>query len=233
MKVEERIAIEADRPGILHQQFDRRLVVQNHLRFEQCLAPGRLAVLDQLARIEPGVGIAFQMAGSPREVDQEAGKDGSTMSPRGCSRPAGVAHPPQLAAQRLGEVPRLVGLVGVEKFALESHRSARPERPVHVSENVTAVRGKRNVAREGVLFGRGGWDRRRPGGEITTSAAPACRGDALLVDQSGDVALGGPARKLRVPGQQLGQRQAAGSVPDAMEQRFSRGGRGHDLVWRS
>ena len=220
-------------PAILHQQFDRRLVIQNHLRFEQCLAPGRLAVLDQLAGVEPGVGIAFQMAGSPREVDQEAGKDGSAMRPGGCARPAGVAHSSQLAAQRLGEVPRLVGLVGVEKFALVSHRSARPEGPVDVGENVTAVRGKRNVAGEGVLTRRGGWDRRRPGGEIATSASLACRDDALLVDQSGDAALGGPACKLRMPGQQLGQRQSAGSVPHAMEQRFGRGGRGHGLGWRS
>jgi hypothetical protein len=50
-------------------------VIQDHLRLERRLALGGLALLDQAARLEPRIGVALQVAGGPRQVDQQAAQD--------------------------------------------------------------------------------------------------------------------------------------------------------------
>ena len=47
----------ADGIGVLYQNLDGRLVIQNHPGLDGGFALGRLAVLDQLARIEPRIGV--------------------------------------------------------------------------------------------------------------------------------------------------------------------------------
>lgn len=65
VQVEEGEGVESDVLGLLHQQFNGALVIQDHLRFAPVLASGHLAQLDQIMSIEPGVGIAFEPARCP------------------------------------------------------------------------------------------------------------------------------------------------------------------------
>ncbi len=47
MQVQDRVAVETDFVGLLDEQFNSRLVVQDHLRFQRILALGGLAQFEQ------------------------------------------------------------------------------------------------------------------------------------------------------------------------------------------
>jgi cytoskeletal protein CcmA (bactofilin family) len=57
VQVQDGVAVEGDVFGRLHQEFDGRLVVEDHLRVGGGLAVGRLAALDQALRIDQRVGV--------------------------------------------------------------------------------------------------------------------------------------------------------------------------------
>jgi hypothetical protein len=65
VKVHQGVTIELGTVDVFDQHLDRRPVVQNHLRFDSSLAPCSLAVLDEFTRVEPGVGVALQVARCP------------------------------------------------------------------------------------------------------------------------------------------------------------------------
>ena len=77
MQVEQRMAIELDGARVVDQQLDGALVIQDHLRFDGGSPPGHLAVPDKLEGVETGVGVAFESARSPRQIDQHPVQDGS------------------------------------------------------------------------------------------------------------------------------------------------------------
>jgi hypothetical protein len=52
----------------------------------------------------------------------------------------------QLAAQRLGQIPSLIGAVGIQKITLVAHGLASFWRLVDVGKNVLAVSRQRNKA---------------------------------------------------------------------------------------
>ncbi len=96
VQIEERETVESGRVGVFDQEFDGRLVIQDHLCLDGGLALRSPAVLDQLPGGESGVGVAFQVAGCPGEIDQKAVQDGAAISAGRQSRLAGITHPAQL-----------------------------------------------------------------------------------------------------------------------------------------
>ena len=62
VQVHQGVAVEPGGVDVVHQQLNRRLVVQNHLRLDGVLAACGMAMLNQLARIQQRVGVALQVA---------------------------------------------------------------------------------------------------------------------------------------------------------------------------
>lgn len=91
MQVQDRISIEGHRLGVVDQQLDGGFVIEDHLRFRRRLSLRRLAVLDQLPRIQQGIGVAFQIARCPRKVDQQPVKYRATISSGRAVGLAGIA----------------------------------------------------------------------------------------------------------------------------------------------
>ena len=52
MQIQNGVTVEADLVGLLDQQLDGGLVVQDHLRFQRVLALGRLAQLEQALSLQ-------------------------------------------------------------------------------------------------------------------------------------------------------------------------------------
>src|SRR5437867_2245015 len=75
MQVEDGVTIEADLSSLLDQEFDRLLVVQNHLRLQGLLAFGLLALGEEALGVEQRIGIALQTAGIPGQVNQQTAED--------------------------------------------------------------------------------------------------------------------------------------------------------------
>ncbi|MNR20655.1 hypothetical protein D3C85_1375090 [compost metagenome] len=140
MQVQHGIAVEFGTLDVFDQQLDRRLVVQDHLRFDSSLAVRHLPMLDQLARIEPGIGVSLQMAGRPGQVDQQPIQNGAAVGAYRCLGLRRVADLVQLPAQWLRQVPSAIRLVGIQEIALIAHRLAGLERLIDISEDVPAVR---------------------------------------------------------------------------------------------
>lgn len=63
--------------------------------------------------------------------------------------------PVQLAAQGLGQIPGLVGTVGVKKIALVAYRYASLRWLVDIGKNVQAVGGQGNARREAIDLANG------------------------------------------------------------------------------
>jgi hypothetical protein len=81
------------------------------------------------------------------------------------------------AAQRFGQIPAHIGLVGVEKITLVADRLARWQRLIDISQAVAAVWGQWDAGREAVRGRNGtgrGWQRRR---RITSGRPFAAGGD--------------------------------------------------------
>src|SRR6266568_4564751 len=72
VQIKKRVKVEADFLRLLDQHFNRRLMVQDHLRFAPILAFRGVPKLDQVLGIEAAVGVAFETARCPREIDQQA-----------------------------------------------------------------------------------------------------------------------------------------------------------------
>jgi len=62
VKIEDRVAIEADLLRRIDQELDRVLVVEDHLRFQMSLALGLLAQIEQAPGVEQGIGVALEAA---------------------------------------------------------------------------------------------------------------------------------------------------------------------------
>ena len=75
VQIQDGVPVEADLVGLVNEQFDGCLVVQDHLRFPRVLALGGFAQLQQTLGFQQGVGVAFQTAGVPGQVDQQAAVD--------------------------------------------------------------------------------------------------------------------------------------------------------------
>jgi len=52
VQVHQGVAVELDTIDVFNQQFNRKLVVKNHLSFDGRLAIGNLALLDECTRVE-------------------------------------------------------------------------------------------------------------------------------------------------------------------------------------
>lgn len=68
---------------VLHQQLNGGLVIQDHLRARRRLALRHLPMLDERPRVEARTGAALQLAGRPRQVNQQAIEDGPAVSASG------------------------------------------------------------------------------------------------------------------------------------------------------
>lgn len=75
MQIEDRIAVEADIVGRTDQEFDRILVVEDHLRVEMCPTFRLFAEFNEALCVQKRVGVALQPAGIPGEVDEEPAED--------------------------------------------------------------------------------------------------------------------------------------------------------------
>ena len=139
MQVHQRVAVKPRRVRVVHQQLNGGFVIHDHLRFKGRLALCRLTVFDQLPRIEPGIGIALQMARRPGQVNQQPVQNRSAVGARRRVGVARRAHLAQLTAQRRRQIPRHVGLVSRQKIKLIAHRLARLQRLIHVGQNVVAI----------------------------------------------------------------------------------------------
>jgi len=139
--------------------------------------------------------------------------------PRRCA--SGSAHLVQLTAQRLRQIPALIGAVGIQKITLVAYRFACLRRPVDIGEDVLAVGGQGNRGREAVCsggqyadtsFGASSSARTK----ITTGSAFTHRHDLAALDQLRDQALRCSPGNVGVPGQEFGQRQSVFGRPDAV-----------------
>src|SRR5438093_195398 len=75
MQVEDGVTIEADLRGLLDQELNRLLVVQNHLRLQGILAFGGLSQCEEALCVEQRIGIALQTARIPGQVNQQTAED--------------------------------------------------------------------------------------------------------------------------------------------------------------
>lgn len=72
MQVKDGVSVETYLGSLFHQKFYGSLVVQYHLRFQGILAFGVLPEFQQSLGFEQRVGIAFESAGVPGKIDQQA-----------------------------------------------------------------------------------------------------------------------------------------------------------------
>jgi hypothetical protein len=71
VEIEDRIPVEADLVGGADEKLDRVFVVEDHLRFEMRPSLRFLVEFDEALGVEKGVGVAFEAARIPGEVDEE------------------------------------------------------------------------------------------------------------------------------------------------------------------
>ena len=143
VQVQDGVPVETDVPGFLDQQVDRGLVVQDHLRFTRVLAPARLSEFQQALGSQQRVGVAFEAAGVPGEIDQQPVTDRSRIGPGGTLATGGTAHFEQSPASVEGKVEGLVRPVAVE------------ERPV-VSDGSPVLDGRTHRPPDRLAFGGDG-----------------------------------------------------------------------------
>lgn len=118
VQVHHGVAVKGHCVYVLNQQFYRSFVVQNHLCFKCGLARCSQAVLDQFAGVQPRVSVTFQLAGCPRQIDQQAIKNCPAV--RAC-RQTGfgcAANSVKLLAQCCWQVSSFIGLVVCQKLSL-------------------------------------------------------------------------------------------------------------------
>ena len=128
VKAAERMPIEIDLGRTVHQKLDRRPVIQDHpcigRRLPWCLA----AKFQQALRIEQRVGVSFEPAGVPGQVDQEAGEYLTGVSAGrqvgGGRRLAQSVQPLPLSRRQI----RLVGTVVIEEVLAVPDGCPRLER---------------------------------------------------------------------------------------------------------
>src|SRR3990172_4389820 len=122
MQIQNRVAVEANLGGLLDQKLYRGLVIQNHLGFPSIFAFGALSQFQQALGFEQGVGVAFQTAGIPRQVDQQSAEDLTRIGP---SRTLTVRGSPQFEETLPSirrEIETFVRPVRVQKRAVISDR---------------------------------------------------------------------------------------------------------------
>lgn len=98
VQVHQRVAVELCLANVFDKKFDGRLVVQDHLGFDSGFATGRFPMVNEFARIETRIGISFQMARRPRQIDEQAIQYGPAVGACRCFDVSGAPHPLQLAA---------------------------------------------------------------------------------------------------------------------------------------
>ena len=212
VQVQQGEAVEADGVHVVHQELDGGLVVQDHLRLDG-RAAGRFAgFLDQSLGIEPAVGVSFQPAGRPREVDQQAADEVAAIGSRGKALLLWrqLAHALQSFPQRLRQVRCFVGAVAEQDFLLIGNRLACRDGLLDVGENLLAGRGQRDFAmlRE----------------QIASRPASARRGDEPLRGELREPTLRCPSGDVRMPSQNLGKREPAALPVEALQQLLGRFG---------
>jgi hypothetical protein len=77
VQVDYRVAVEADVRRVLDEELDGILVIEDHLRLGLVTSLCLLAEFDQASCIEQRVGVAFEAARVPSQVDQQPVQDGS------------------------------------------------------------------------------------------------------------------------------------------------------------
>jgi hypothetical protein len=143
-------------------------------------------------------------------------QDGPAVGARRLRGLRGAAHLVQLPPQRLRQVEAAVGLVVRQELALPAHGLAALQRQIDVGQDVPAVGRDGDALREGI-----GWRGSRRYGLCTHIAAAATLPDGLntaSLQQLAYRALRRASGHARVRHQQLGHRQATGSVSDGHQQ---------------
>ena len=115
MQVQNRVAIESDVFGPRNQQINCGLVVQDHLCLAGIVAFGRFAELDQPLRVQQRIGIAFETARVPGEIDQQPFVDLPRIGSGGVLAVGRVPEVEEMSPSFRREIPRHAGPVIVEK----------------------------------------------------------------------------------------------------------------------
>ena len=92
MQVEDRAAVPSHVIRALDEKLDRVLVVEDHLRLADVPALGRISQFDQAFRVEQGIGIAFETARIPGEIDEYPIEDPPGMGSRGLRHLGQLPH---------------------------------------------------------------------------------------------------------------------------------------------
>ena len=118
MKVQDRIAVEADLLRRAHKKFDGVLVVQDHLRLDVRLTRRLFPEGDQSFRIQERVGVPLQAAGVPRKIDQQAVQNLFRIGARRPGPRGWRADLPKMRALGGCKIRRMVGPVLVKEAVL-------------------------------------------------------------------------------------------------------------------
>ena len=109
MEIQNRIAVKTYLIGRTHKKCDSVLVIENHRGFQPVLSLCLFAEFNQTPSIEQGIGIAFESAGVPRQVDEQPVQNLFCISARRLIREIRLAHLREMDALFLsgGDIPEL------------------------------------------------------------------------------------------------------------------------------
>ncbi len=145
VQVEHRVPVEADLVGILGEELDGVLVIEDHLRLGLVTPLRLLAERDQALRVEQGVGVAFEAARVPGQIDQQPVQDGARVGACGLHRISRApGHGRQTGALLGTQVEMLVGAVAFEELAVVAHWLPRGLRALDEFPDVHRVLRERN-----------------------------------------------------------------------------------------
>ena len=96
---------------VIYEEFDRILVVDDHLRFQTVPAFRRFAEFDQPRRIQQRIGVALKAAGVPRQIDEQPVQNLLCISARCLIVKVGLADLREMRALFFRKIERLVGPV--------------------------------------------------------------------------------------------------------------------------
>ena len=149
------MAAEATLARLFHQQFNGRLVIQDHLRFTRIFARGALAHFQQQLGFEQGVGITLQATGVPGQIDQQPVIYLPRMSTRRAHFTGRLSELHQFLAYLQRQVKGFVGAIIFEELALVAHRRARVYGCLNLLPDAFALRGDGNVLLKTEIITRG------------------------------------------------------------------------------
>ena len=145
VQIENHVAADATLTGLIHQQFDGRLVIQDHLRFLRVPALGALAPLQQQLRFEQVVGITLQAAGIPGQIDEQAVIDLPCMGARRALLVGRLPHGCKFKAQLPRQVKGSVRPILRQKFLVVPNRLAALDRLTDRLFECFSLRGKWDI----------------------------------------------------------------------------------------